>query len=157
VKTRVFLLVFFMVLLATIPVSAKDKTVGDQIYLFPTVPPTTDIYFTADAPFYVGHGFRVDPSEQRFKDFRFDFYINGVQQDLDRLIKEPVKVEEELQIILRWTYNYPGGLPAGDYTFRGVWLEKCQAAYEDGTILEPCDNPADWVEVLVNDVAVHFE
>ena len=156
-KTRILFMVLFMVLLVTIPVSAKDKMVGDQIYLFPTDPPTTDIYFAANAPFYVGHGFRVNPSEQRFKDFRFDLYIDGVQQDLDRLIKEPVMVEEGLQIILRWTYNYPDGLPVGDYVFRGVWLENCQAAFEDGTIEEPCDNPEDWLEVLINEVAVHFE
>ena len=79
--------------------------------------------FAADAPFHIEHGFSCGEGDNACKQDQltanadFDLYLDGVLQpstvDVDR---DPDGSKSRLHLT-----NYPSGLPAGTYTFDGVW------------------------------------
>ena len=154
-KKRVLILVFIAVFLFTMPVSAKkSKTIGEGINIF-----TGDAFtFDADTPFHIAHGFaEIRPKDYKFKEFAFDLYVDGVLQDVDFLDKTPIKVDKGVEFLLKWIYNFPDGLPAGDYVFRGEWRVTCHVAVDWGVIPGPCDDPGEWVIYYQNEMLGTFE
>jgi hypothetical protein len=105
-------------LVVTAPATANNKpTTGERINLF--APPTT---FPANTPFYVEHGYICDRNDigciqtQISALSSFSLYVNGVLQ--------PSTVDVDLaggSIEKRYLTNFPAGLPAGTYTFDGVF------------------------------------
>src|SRR5215210_866987 len=93
----------------------NKPTAGTKISIFGG--PAT---FAADTPFHIEHGLVCalpDVSDCTNADTHFDLYLDGVLQpstvDIDNLGDSLLK--ENLT-------NYPAGLPAGSYTFVGVFV-----------------------------------
>lgn len=113
------------VLVAAFPAAANNEpTTGTRIGLFQ--PPVT---FPANSPFYIEHGFACELTdasciaEQISAKATFKLYVDGALQpstvDVDRFDGGLEK---------QHLTNYPSGLPAGTYTFVGVWSK-------DGTVV----------------------
>ena len=153
-KKRVIFLVFIAMVLMVMPASAKSKAIGDKINIF-----AGDAFtFDADTPFHISHGFaEVKPKEHKFKEFGFDLFIDGVQQDYDHLKKTRIKVDKGVEFLLQWIYNFPDGLPAGDYVIRGEWRVTCHVAVDWGAIPGPCTDPSEWVIFHENETVGTFE
>ena len=110
-----------LVVAAASPVAANSKpTTGSRIDLFN--PPLT---FTANAPFYIEHGFTCDTTIEKGKasacmraSTYFELYLDDVLQgstvDIDNA--PPLHVKQNLT-------NYPGGLAPGTYSFLGIWMQ----------------------------------
>ena len=99
------------------PATAYGKpAAGDRISLFS--PPTS---FAANSPFYIEHGFACELGDrdclvEQFAKGDFDLYLDGTLQ----ASTPDVGVTDGILRKLHLT-NYPSGLPAGTYTFVGIW------------------------------------
>jgi hypothetical protein len=119
-------------LAVTLPVTANSKpTTGAQISLFS--PPTT---FAANTPFYIEHGWFVcvgpdamdtycggEPGYVGLAQGKGDFhlYVDGVLQPSTVNVETDVPLPGWVGISKFQLTNYPSGLPAGTYSFHGVW------------------------------------
>jgi hypothetical protein len=78
--------------------------------------------FAANTPFYIQHGFTCNlgpptgNSCQYFGTGNFSLYVDNVLQPSTKIVTNQDGVLSEL-----WLTNFPNGLPAGTYTFNGVW------------------------------------
>ena len=79
--------------------------------------PTT---FAADTPFYIEHDLvcaRPDVGDCVSASSHFDLYLDGVRQP------STVDIDNLGSVLLKGNLtNYPTGLPAGTYTFTGVFV-----------------------------------
>jgi len=104
------------------PASASNITpTGTPIFFSTTT-------FAANTPFYVQHGFVCNPGPdfhadcQYFGTGTFSLYVDGVLQPSTKivtLVPDQYGVFGVLSEL--WLTNFPNGLPAGTYTFMGVW------------------------------------
>ena len=109
-------------LVVAAPASASDiSPTGTPLYF-------TDTTFAANMPFYVEHGFVCNPGPdfhadcQYFGTGTFSLYVDGVLQPSTKivtLVPDQYGVFGVLSEL--WLTNFPNGLPAGTYTFMGVW------------------------------------
>ncbi len=88
------------------PVGTKiDWWAGDQV---------------VSGPFYVESGHYAYPIKKAFGKASFVLEIDGVEQDgrFISSIRDGILYHTRL-------YNFPEGLPPGDYTFTGTWYDPC--------------------------------
>jgi len=153
---RALILVFIAAVLITIPASAKDKTVGERISIS-ILEGVESFTFDADTPFHIAHGWTgLSAKGGNFKNFGFELYLHGVHQEVDHVSRTPSRAGKGVEFTLHWIFNFPDGMPAGDYIFTGVWKTTCQIAVDAGWISGPCADPNAWVE-FVNPVVGTFE
>ena len=113
------IMVFILVMAIAFPVNADGKgengkePVGVRVSLW-------DGDQTVSGSFHVEHGHVNDPQGGAFGKARFVLEINGVEQDGSFL---SYKVDGVLNHTT--LYNFPEGLPPGDYTFTGTWYDPC--------------------------------
>jgi hypothetical protein len=106
------------VLAVALPATANNKpTPGTRISMYG--PPTGT--FPANSPFYIEHGWACELTDRQCMSEQigkgdFDLYLDGVLQPS----KIDVDVVDGVISKLHLT-TYASGLPAGTYTFTGVW------------------------------------
>lgn len=71
-------------------------------------------------PFHVESGHYAYPERGAFGKARFVLEIDGVEQD-GRFLS----YTEESILNHTMLYNFPEGLPAGEYNFKGTWYDPC--------------------------------
>lgn len=71
-------------------------------------------------PFHVEHGHVNDPQPGAFGKARFFLEIDGVEQD-GRFLS----YKEDGLLFHTTLYNFPEGLPPGEYLFTGTWYDPC--------------------------------
>jgi hypothetical protein len=110
-----------LALTVALPASANSiPTTGNKLSILN--PPTT---YPANTPFYVLHGVACFTNSNVDQCTRagtyFVLYVDGVQQPSQRYINEGV-TEDGIPYLQGGNLtNFPDGLPAGTYTFTGVF------------------------------------
>lgn len=138
------------------PVAADQPApVGDQISVLGGTP----IEYPADTPFHVIHGWGIGVDQSLGGAGLLDFHLwldgGWVEPDF-RVIEATPADDGGVSMNRRVLFNFDGGLPAGTYTFYGVWLAPCKFAVADGLYPGPCDRPNQQVNVLDNPLVVTF-
>ena len=116
---RAALFVSLMLVLATATAAVAQPSiprVGDQLVIL-FVGPTAD--FAADTPFHVEHGwipFAGDGNDTLHL-YDFQLFVNGDEVHGAR----EVTMDSGSFAQVRRIFNFQHGLPAGTYTFHGVW------------------------------------
>jgi hypothetical protein len=121
---RLFALIGAVALLFVVasPAGAAIDRVGDPLNLVPTCffgaeTPSAD----ADAPFHVGHGFGLDPGDnKKIGHWTFDLWVDGVKQ-YSKLDVSAIGQPEGSFLERRYISNFSNGLPAGVHSFVGIW------------------------------------
>jgi hypothetical protein len=99
---------------------------------------------TVSGPFYVQHGYYMDPQGGAFGKTNFTLEIDGVEQD-GRFIAEIVD-----GYLHHWTlYNFAEGLPPGQYLFKGTWDDPCFYYNDDCEKKNDLADPPFVVEIVV--------
>ena len=122
----IFILVI-LVLTVAVPVFAGGKDpVGTRVSFW-------NGDQTVSGPFNVLHGYAFPPpsSATGIGKTGFVLEIDGVTQD-GRFLS--FKIEDVL--VQATLYNFPDGLPPGDYEFKGTWDDLCWMLWEWG---QQCD------------------
>ena len=127
-KLGLFTIILVVLIMAVaLPVFAGGKDpVGVELDLFAGDQ-------TVSGPFHVIHGYGFPPpsSATAIGKTGFVLEIDGVTQD-GRFISFRVP-----GVLVQLTlYNYPDGLPTGQYKFTGIWSDPCWMLWEWG---EECD------------------
>ena len=142
-KLGLFTIILVVLIMAVaLPVFAGGKDpVGVEVDLFAGDQ-------TVSGPFHVinGYGFPPPSSATAIGKTGFVLEIDGVTQD-GRFLS--FKIDNVLvQLTL---YNFPDGLPPGDYTFKGTWADLCWMLWESG---EQCDGQKNEVVPWVKEIHV---
>lgn len=149
-KTTLVVLILFMLALVTPASAARElPVVGEQICIHSDcTPPET---FLAGDPFYIRHGWLWDAGNNRgLGIWDFNLLLDGVPvADGIRYIVAP---SDGLHGSITRIYNFPEGLPAGEYTFTGLWIITCQS----GPNPSECATPNEPVIGGVNEVTIIF-
>jgi hypothetical protein len=105
-----------LTMIGTALAAPPSTRTGDRINLLFSTPET----YPAGTAFHIQHGWcaieRTPPGR-----YRFDLFLNGerVRLRVDATERHPGC------LWIKWyVANFPGGLPAGDHEFRGVWSEE---------------------------------
>jgi hypothetical protein len=129
-----------------------DKPVGTWVPMFSNPSPTS---LTSGEAFFVAVGWGIDPSSPNAAvgHFSFRLDIDGVDQGRGELVNLGVGYEQapwfHSGVISRFNlYNFPDGLPDGDYLFTGRLFMPCGAAVADFWYPGPCPTPNASVAVL---------
>jgi len=109
-------------LVVALPASARHPaTTGTQFNLLTGSP----ITYTANTPFYVEHGFACARHQHgclhdEIAKGTFQLYLDDGSGPV---LQSSVSFHDTAAGTVRklWLTNYPSGLPAGTYTFTGVW------------------------------------
>jgi len=118
-----------LVMAAAFPVFAQGNAnngkepVGTRINLF-------DGDQVVSGPFHVQHGYcmpsHIGPEGSARGKTSFRLEINGEEQEGRYFVER----NDDTQC--RWSlFNYPGGLPSGEYQFKGIWDEPCFYFHDD--------------------------
>jgi hypothetical protein len=110
-----------LALTVALPASANSiPTTGSKLSILN--PPTM---YPANTPFYVLHGVACFTNSNVDLCTRagtyFVLYVDGVQQPSQRYINEGVTEDGTPYLQVANLTNFPDGLPAGTYTFTGVF------------------------------------
>jgi hypothetical protein len=124
-----------LILAIAVPVFADDGKVpvGTRVNLW-----AGDAVLNAGEPFHVQHGYVFPPKYLQENDVTaigktdFSLAIDGVDQD-GRFISFK---DEDGWLFQLTLYNYPDGLPAGQYTLAGTYQDLCWMNRAWGI---PCD------------------
>jgi hypothetical protein len=82
---------------------------------------------TVSGPFHVNAGHYANPYKRAFGKTDFKLEINGVEPE-GRFISWH---DEDGVLLQTRLYNFPEGLPAGEYTFTGTWYDPCYMFNDD--------------------------
>jgi hypothetical protein len=154
-KTTVILLVLILFVIAT-PVAAKVKVlVGERVYLgvLGGGSPTTE--FSADEPFHILHGWRLAPGTKWINLYNFELDLDGVRVEEDFILRWS-ETGDLIYLNTGWVYNFPDGMPAGEYVFTGHWYGPCQPLVDNGDYAGPCAQPNEVVEALMLVIPIIF-
>ena len=138
-KFGLFLFVLaILVLVIAVPVYANGKDpIGTRVNLLAGDQ-------AVSGPFHVFHGsYTLLPNElPAFGKTDFTLEIDGVEQN-GRFVNYVV----DGALIHGHLYNFPDGLPAGTYNFKGTWVAPCGWVYND------CDHKNE-LEPFVEEITV---
>ena len=118
-KLGLILLLVILVMAVVVPAYAKDNPKNGK------TPVGANVSFwdgdqSVSGPFHVLHGHLNDPEGGAFGKANFTLEIDAVEQD-GRFVSE--KIDGDLYH--RKLYNFPEGLPEGEYVFKGTWDDPC--------------------------------
>ena len=99
---------------------------------------------TVSGPFHVEHGHVNDPQGGAFGKARFVLEIDGVEQD-GRFLS----YKEDGLLSHTTLYNFPEGLPPGEYLFTGTWYDPCFWFSDDCDQKNEIPDPPFIVEMIV--------
>jgi len=149
-KKNMLIVLIIMALVLVTPASAarEQPVVGDRIFIFSDGVQR----FPADSPFHIKHGWTVVPGETQaigVHDFFLEIDDEPVLNGLRYISPNP---HEAYGLAIR-IFNFPNGLPAGTYTFKGFWYQPCQYQYS----LAECPDPNESVLSKTTTVVITFQ
>lgn len=145
-KKKLGLTLFILVILVfaiAVPAFAKGNSkngktpVGANVSLWDGDQPV-------GGPFHVLHGHLNDPKGGAFGKTNFTLEIDGVKQN-GRFVSEKI----DGVLFHRRLYNFPEGLPPGEYLFKGTWDDPCFYYNDDCEKKNELPDPPFSVEITV--------
>jgi hypothetical protein len=146
-KKTAVLLILAAILLITGPASAQGKErVGDRLGIYYS----GDQTFPAGAPFYIAHGWVLDPTLGPPGKYVFQLEVDGVSREADFIETSVDRSTAPEFLFWIFVFNFPEGM-SGEHTFTGHWLVPCKS------LSDSCANPVQLIETRTSRVTVTFE
>jgi hypothetical protein len=146
-KRTAVILIWVAILLTAAPVSAQGKeTVGERLSIFYSGVQT----FPEGTPFYIAHGWILDPTQGPPGKYLFQLEVDGVYREVDYIDISVDRSTTPEFLSRRFVFNFPEGM-SGTHIFTGHWLVPC------GELSDSCANPVQLIESRTSTVTVKFE
>jgi hypothetical protein len=145
-KTAVLLILAAIFLMAGSASAQGKERVGDRLGIYYSGEQT----FPAGVPFYIAHGWVLDPTQGPPGKYVFQLEVDGVSREADFIETSVDRSTAPEFLSWRFVFNFPEGM-SDVHTFTGHWLVPC------GSLSDSCANPVQLIEARTSTVTVTFE